>query len=191
MDACFTVSEPLEVTLIIGPWNYPIQLTILPLVGAIAAGNCAVVKPSEVAPAAAEILERLLHQYLDQDCYSVITGGVNEAQYLLKKCKFDTISYTGGSAVGRIVMEAAAKNLTKVILELGGKSPCYVDKDSDLEVSAKRIAYGKFTNAGQICVAPDYVLCHSDIQKELIDFLKETVLDFYGEVRLGSEYGWI
>ncbi|XP_029181885.2 aldehyde dehydrogenase, dimeric NADP-preferring-like [Acropora muricata] len=181
MDACFTVSEPLGVTLIIGPWNYPIQLTILPLVGAIAAGNCAVVKPSEVAPAAAEILERLLHQYLDQDCYSVITGGVNEAQYLLKKCKFDMIFYTGGSAVGKIVMEAAAKNLTKVTLELGGKSPCYVDKDSDLEVAAKRIAYGKFTNAGQICVAPDYVLCHPDIQKELIDCLKETVLDFYGE----------
>ncbi|XP_020612659.1 fatty aldehyde dehydrogenase-like [Orbicella faveolata] len=115
------------------------------------------------------------------DCFTVINGGVEETQYLLKKCKFDKIFYTGGSAVGKLVMEAAAKNLTRVTLELGGKSPCYIDKDSDLEMVAKRIAWGKFANAGQTCVAPDYVLCHPDIQDELIRRFKEAIFDFYGE----------
>lgn len=181
MDTCFTISEPLGVALIIGAWNYPVQLTIMPLTGAIAAGNCAVIKPSEVACATAELITELFPKYLDQDCFTVINGGVDETQYLLKKCKFDKIFYTGGSAVGKLVMEAAAKNLTRVTLELGGKSPCYIDKDSDLEVVAKRIAWGKFSNAGQTCVAPDYVLCHPDIQDDLIRRFKEALFDFYGE----------
>ncbi|KAL9979597.1 hypothetical protein ACROYT_G017278 [Oculina patagonica] len=181
MDTIFTVSEPLGVALIIGAWNYPIQLTIMPLTGAIAAGNCAVIKPSEVASAAAELVSKLIPKYLDQDCFAVVNGGVEETQYLLNNCKFDKIFYTGGSAVGKLVMEAAAKNLTRVTLELGGKSPCYIDKDSDLELVSKRIAWGKFANAGQTCVAPDYVLCHPDMQDELIKRFKETLFDFYGE----------
>jgi len=192
VDTCFTISEPLGVALIIGAWNYPIQLTLLPLTGAIAAGNCAIIKPSEVSAAAAELLAELIPKYLDQDCYTVINGGVEETQYLLNKCKFDKIFYTGGSAVGKLVMEAASKNLARVTLELGGKSPCYIDKDSDLETAAKRIAWGKFANAGQTCVAPDYVLCHPDIQEELIKRFKETLFDFYGEDPKDSpDYGRI
>lgn len=181
MDTCFTISEPLGVALIIGAWNYPVQLTIMPLCGAIAAGNCAVIKPSEVSSSTAKVLTELFPKYLDQDCFTVINGGVEETQYLLQKCKFDKIFYTGGSAVGKLVMAAAAKNLTRVTLELGGKSPCYVDKDSDLEMAAKRITWGKFANAGQTCVAPDYLLCHPDVQDELIRRFKETLFDFYGE----------
>ncbi|KAJ7372496.1 Aldehyde dehydrogenase 3 member B1 [Desmophyllum pertusum] len=154
---------------------------MMPLTGAIAAGNCAVIKPSEVSSAAAELVEKLIPKYLDQDCFTVINGGVEETQCLLKNCKFDKIFYTGGSAVGKLVMEAAAKNLTRVTLELGGKSPCYIDKDSDLEMVTKRISWGKFANAGQTCVAPDYILCHPDIQDELIKRFKETLFDFYGE----------
>lgn len=181
MDTVFSVSEPLGVALIIGAWNYPIQLTIMPLTGAIAAGNCAIIKPSEISAAAAQLIEKLIPQYLDQDCFSVINGGVEETQYLLNKCKFDKFFYTGGSAVGKLVMQAAAKNLARVTLELGGKSPCYIDKDSDLEVAAKRLCWGKFANSGQTCVAPDYVLCHPEIQESLISQLKETLFDFYGE----------
>lgn len=180
-DNCFVISEPLGMALIIGAWNYPVQLTLLPLVGAIAAGNCAIIKPSEVSSHAAELVEEMIPKYLDQDCYAVITGGVEETKYLLNQCKFDKIFYTGGSAVGKIVMEAASKNLTRVTLELGGKSPCYVDKDCDLEIVAKRVSWGKFANAGQTCVAPDYLLCHPDVQEELIKRFKETLFDFYGE----------
>lgn len=192
MDTCFVVSEPLGVALIIGAWNYPVQLTIMPLIGAIAAGNCAIIKPSEISSATAELVEELIPKYLDQDCFEVINGGVEETQYLLNKCKFEKIFYTGGSAVGKLVMKAASENLSRVTLELGGKSPCYVDKDSDLEVAAKRIAWGKFANAGQTCVAPDYVLCHPDIQDELIKRFKETIFDFYGEdPKESPDYGRI
>lgn len=181
MDSCFTVSEPLGLALIIGAWNYPIQLCIMPLVGAIAAGNCAVIKPSEIAEASAELVSKLIPKYLDQDCFAVINGGVGETQCLLNNCKFDKIFYTGGHAVGKLVMQAAAKNLARVTLELGGKSPCYIDKDSDLEIAVKRICWGKFSNAGQTCVAPDYILCHPDIQEALVKQFKEALFDFYGE----------
>jgi aldehyde dehydrogenase (NAD+) len=174
------VREPLGVVLIIGPWNYPFQLVVYPLVGAIAAGNCAVVKPSEVAPATSAIIARLVREYLDGDCIRVVEGGVNETSALLAE-RFDHIFYTGNGAVGRIVMEAAAKHLTPVTLELGGKSPCIVDSSADLDVAVKRITWGKFFNAGQTCVAPDYILAHESVHDEVVNRLKSTIRDFYGD----------
>jgi aldehyde dehydrogenase (NAD+) len=172
--------EPLGVVLIIGPWNYPVQLVLGPLLGAIAAGNCAVVKPSEVAPATSDLLARYLPTYLSPRCVRVIEGGVTETTELLDQ-RFDYIFYTGNCTVGRIVMEAAAKNLTPVTLELGGKSPCIVDRDADLEVAARRILWGKFFNAGQTCVAPDYVLAHEAIEEELLARMQQTLVNFFGE----------
>src|SRR5258708_11099948 len=156
------VREPLGVVLIIGPWNYPFQLVMGPLVGAIAAGNCAVVKPSEVAPATSALLAAPLPQYLDPSTVAVTEGGVAATTALLNE-RFDHIFYTGNGSVGRIVLEAAAKHLTPVTLELGGKSPCLVDQHTNLAVAARRILWGKFYNAGQTCVAPDYVLAHEAI----------------------------
>ncbi|XP_048581698.1 aldehyde dehydrogenase, dimeric NADP-preferring isoform X2 [Nematostella vectensis] len=180
MDTCYIKNEPLGVALIISAWNYPVQLIFLPLVGAIAGGNCAVLKPSEVASATAQLVADLVPKYLDPDCYPVVNGGVPETQQLLNQ-KFDKIFYTGGSAVGKLVMAAAAKNLTRVTLELGGKSPCYIDEDCDMKTVARRICWGKFTNSGQTCVAPDYVLCKPGIQSKFIKSMKETLYEFYGE----------
>jgi aldehyde dehydrogenase (NAD+) len=172
--------EPLGVVLIIGPWNYPVQLVLGPLTGAIAAGNCAIIKPSEVAPATSDLLARYLPDYVSPECVRVVEGGVAETTDLLAQ-RFDYIFYTGNCAVGRIVMEAAAKNLTPVTLELGGKSPCIVDQNADLEVAARRILWGKFFNAGQTCVAPDYVLAHEAIEDDLIKRMQKTVVEFFGE----------
>ena len=151
------VQEPLGVVLIIGPWNYPVQLTLAPLIGAIAAGNSAVVKPSELAPHTSAALARIVPEFLDPECIAIVEGAVPETTALLAE-RFDHILYTGNGRVGRVVMEAAAKHLTPVTLELGGKSPVIVDADVDLDVAAHRIAWGKFLNAGQTCIAPDYVL---------------------------------
>ncbi len=175
----YIVREPLGVVLIIGPWNYPVQLVVGPLIGALAAGNCAVVKPSEVAPATSALLARLLPDYLDREAVRVVEGGVAEATALLAE-RFDHIFYTGNGTVGRVVMEAAAKNLTPVTLELGGKSPCIVDQSADLEVAVKRIAWGKFYNAGQTCVAPDYLLVHDKVYEQVLERLGATIRDFYG-----------
>jgi aldehyde dehydrogenase (NAD+) len=181
--------EPLGVVLIIGPWNYPVQLALVPLIGALAAGNCAVVKPSEVAPATSALLAEALPQYVDPDCVSIVEGGVAETTALLAE-RFDYIFYTGNGAVGRIVMEAAAKHLTPITLELGGKSPCVVDRNTDLDVAARRIVWGKFYNAGQTCVAPDYLLVHEAIEDELLGRLKQTVREFYGDdPRSSPDYG--
>ncbi len=174
------VREPLGVVLIVGPWNYPIQLVLSPLVGAIAAGNCAVLKPSELAPASSAALAEWVPKYMDPACVRVVEGGVPETQTLLDQ-RFDHIFYTGGGTVARIVMQAASKHLTPVTLELGGKSPCIVDRDADVEVAARRIVWGKFLNAGQTCVAPDYVLVHQDVEKPLEDMLRETIHQFYGD----------
>jgi aldehyde dehydrogenase (NAD+) len=171
--------EPLGVVLIIGPWNYPIQLTLAPLMGAIAAGNCTVLKPSELAPATSTLLARFIPQYLDSDSVQVIEGGPTAASALLAE-RFDHIFYTGGSAVGRIVMEAAARHLTPVTLELGGKSPCIVDEHAEIAVAARRILWGKLLNAGQTCVAPDYVLVHQNVESELLSRMKHTLRDFFG-----------
>ena len=149
---CWIYREPVGVVLIVGPWNYPLQLLLVPLVGAIAAGNCAVLKPSEVAPAMSELVARRLPEYVDSDCVQVVEGGIPETTALLAE-RFDHIFYTGGGSVGRVVMEAAAKHLTPVTLELGGKSPCIVDKTTDLAVAARRIVWGKLFNAGQTCRA--------------------------------------
>jgi aldehyde dehydrogenase (NAD+) len=172
--------EPLGVVLIIAPWNYPIQLLLSPLVGALAAGNCVVLKPSEVTPHVSELLGRLVPRYLDTGCIALVQGGAEETTALLKE-RFDHILYTGNGSVGRIVMEAAAQQLTPVTLELGGKSPCIVDRDVELEVCARRIAWGKFLNAGQTCIAPDYVLVHESREAELLEALKRSLREFYGE----------
>ncbi|XP_006877494.1 PREDICTED: fatty aldehyde dehydrogenase [Chrysochloris asiatica] len=180
MDEAYIHSEPLGVVLIIGAWNYPFVLTIQPLIGAIAAGNAVIIKPSELSESTAKILAKLFPQYLDQDLYNVINGGVKETTELLKQ-RFDHILYTGSTAVGKIVMEAAAKHLTPVTLELGGKSPCYIDKDCNLDIACRRITWGKYMNCGQTCIAPDYILCEPSLQSQIVQKIKETVKEFYGE----------
>jgi aldehyde dehydrogenase (NAD+) len=172
--------EPLGVVLVIGPWNYPFQLVISPLIGAIAAGNCAIVKPSEIAPATSRVVAELINETFPSNYIAVVEGAVETAQALLAQ-KFDHIFFTGGTRVGQIVMEAAAKQLTPVTLELGGKSPCIVDQDVNIEVTAKRIAWGKFINAGQTCIAPDYLLVHEDVKADLLSALKATLQEFFGD----------
>ena len=162
--------EPKGVVLIIAPWNYPLSMVCAPLVGAIAAGNCAVMKPSEITSHTSAAIARILPRYLDSDAFAVIEGGVAETTELLEQ-PFDHILYTGNERVARIVMTAAAKHLTPVTLELGGKSPCIIDKSADLDVAAARIAWGKFINAGQTCVAPDHVLVHRDVAAQFVDTL--------------------
>ncbi|XP_038615063.1 aldehyde dehydrogenase family 3 member A2 isoform X2 [Tachyglossus aculeatus] len=180
MDEAYIHSEPLGVILIIGAWNYPIVLTLQPLIGAISAGNAAIIKPSELSENTASLLAKILPQYLDKELYQVVNGGVKEATDLLKE-RFDHILYTGGCNVGKIVMEAASKHLTPVTLELGGKSPCYVDKDCDLDVACRRITWGKYMNCGQTCIAPDYILCEPAIQNQIVQKIKEMLKEFYGE----------
>uniref|UniRef100_A0A2I3GHQ9 Aldehyde dehydrogenase, dimeric NADP-preferring n=1 Tax=Nomascus leucogenys TaxID=61853 RepID=A0A2I3GHQ9_NOMLE len=180
-DELYIHSEPLGVVLVIGTWNYPFNLTIQPMVGAIAAGNAVVLKPSELSENMASLLATIIPQYLDKDLYPVINGGVPETTELLKE-RFDHILYTGSTGVGKIIMTAAAKHLTPVTLELGGKSPCYVDKNCDLDVACRRIAWGKFMNSGQTCVAPDYILCDPSIQNQIVEKLKKSLKEIFGPV---------
>ncbi|WP_336047960.1 aldehyde dehydrogenase family protein [Streptomyces sp. CA2R101] len=185
------VREPLGVVLVIAPWNYPLQLALAPLVGALAAGNCAVVKPSELAPATSAALARLLPRHLDSEAVTVVEGAVPETTALLAE-RFDHIFYTGNGAVGRIVMTAAARHLTPVTLELGGKSPVVLDPGTDLAAAARRIVTGKFLNAGQTCVAPDYVLAIGDTARAIEPHLAEAVHEVYGADPAGAEeYGRI
>nr|XP_055052322.1 aldehyde dehydrogenase, dimeric NADP-preferring [Misgurnus anguillicaudatus] len=179
-DDVYIKPEPFGVVLIIGAWNYPWALTLQPLVGAIAAGNAAVVKPSELSEHSARLMNELLPQYLDKEMYQVVTGGAPETQELLKE-RFDHIFYTGNSTVGKLVMEAATRHLTPVILELGGKSPCYIDKNCDIAVACRRITWGKFMNSGQSCIAPDYILCEPSIQDRIIEEIRNTLREFYRE----------
>jgi aldehyde dehydrogenase (NAD+) len=172
--------EPLGNVLIMGPWNYPFQLIISPLMGAIAAGNCAILKPSELAPTTSRVLAKLVQETFDPAYVALVEGGVETAQALLAE-PFDHILFTGGGRVGKLVMQAAAEHLTPVTLELGGKSPCIVDGDTNLEVTAKRIVWGKFLNAGQTCIAPDYLLVHEAIKPALVDALTRTIQTSYGE----------
>lgn len=171
--------EPLGVVLIIAPWNYPFQLLMAPLCAAIAAGNAALLKPSEIAPHTSALLARELPKYVDESCIRVVEGGVEETTEILAQ-RFDHIFYTGNGHVGRIVMRAAAEHLTPVTLELGGKSPAIVDATADLDVTAKRLVWGKFFNAGQTCVAPDYVLVEASIRDTLIDRMGAVIREFYG-----------
>ncbi len=172
--------EPLGVVLVIGAWNYPLQLTLAGMAAAIAAGNCVVVKPSELAPATSRAVAHLVPKYLDSDCIKVIEGAVPETTALLE-LSWDHILYTGGGKVARIVLASAAKHLTPVTLELGGKSPCVVMPDADLETTARRVAWGKFTNAGQTCIAPDYLLVDAETEEKLIPLLQKAITDMYGE----------
>jgi aldehyde dehydrogenase (NAD+) len=158
--------EPLGTVCIIAPWNYPVQLLFAPLIPALAAGNTAVLKPSEVTPTVAAVVEELVPRYFADHTVAVVTGAVDETTALLAE-RFDHIFYTGNGKVGRIVMRAAAEHLTPVTLELGGKSPAIVAADADIAVTAKRIAWAKFLNAGQTCVAPDYVLVEEAVEDEL------------------------
>lgn len=171
--------EPRGCVLIIAPWNYPLQLNLIPLIGAIAAGNCALIKPSEFAPHTAAILDQIISKIFDPGHVSVIQGDSTIAQQLLIH-QFDYIFFTGSTRVGKIVMHAAAEYLTPLTLELGGKSPCIIHKDASINLAAKRIAWGKFMNAGQNCVAPDYLLVHKDIKDAFITALKTSITHLYG-----------
>ncbi|NLB87762.1 MAG: aldehyde dehydrogenase [Syntrophomonadaceae bacterium] len=176
----YIYSDPYGVALIIAPWNYPFQLAMAPLVGAIAAGNCAVIKPSELTPKTSAIIAELIAEVFSEEYIAVVQGGVETSQELLHE-PFDTIFFTGSVAVGKIVMEAAAKQLIPVTLELGGKSPCIVHEDAKIKLAAKRIAWGKFINAGQTCVAPDYVYLHKKVRDEFFKELKLAIQELYGE----------
>lgn len=177
--------EPLGVVLIMGAWNYPVQLVLSPLIPALAAGNCAVIKPSEIAAATSALMAELIPRYLDKRAVRVVEGAVDETTELLKQ-RFDHILYTGGAHVGRIVMRAAAENLTPVTLELGGKSPCVIDQNADLASAARRLIWGKCLNAGQTCIAPDYVLVTRDQRDELVSAIGSELDNMYGENRLNS-----
>lgn len=169
-----TVRDPLGAVLIIAPWNYPLQLALAPLVGSIAGGNSAVLKPSELAPATSELISRLAPVYLDDRAVRVIEGGPEETTELLAG-RWDLIFYTGNARVARIVAEAAAKHLTPTVLELGGKSPVYVDRSANLKVTARRLIWAKAMNAGQTCIAPDYVLVDASVHDALVDHLREAI----------------
>lgn len=173
-------SEPLGVVLIVSPWNYPFQLAFSPLIGAIAAGNCAIIKPSEISENTSKLIAQLVADSFDPSYITVIEGGIEVSQKLLAE-KFDHIFFTGGTAIGKIVMEAAAKHLVPVTLELGGKSPCIVDQEIDLDETAKRILWGKFLNAGQTCIAPDYLFVHRQIKPALVEKFKAYLQAFYGD----------
>jgi aldehyde dehydrogenase (NAD+) len=181
----YIMPEPWGVSLIIAPWNYPFNLAFAPLVSAIAGGNCAVIKPSEFAPYTSSVMAEMIYGSFDPSFITVVTGDSHVAGELLNE-KFDYIFFTGGTNIGRLVMEAAARNLTPVTLELGGKSPCIVDKDINIDHAAKRIAWAKFFNAGQTCVAPDYVLADKRIKGMLVDSLKKHIAAFYGENPISS-----
>ena len=172
--------EPLGTVCIIAPWNYPVQLLFAPLIPALAAGNTAVLKPSEVTPSVAALVEELVPKYFDSSTVAVVTGAVEQTTALLKE-RFEHIFYTGNGQVGRIVMRAAAEHLTPVTLELGGKSPAIVLADANIDVAAKRIAWAKFLNAGQTCVAPDYVLVEEKIEDQFLTALTDAVTTFYGD----------
>lgn len=188
-DSTYVHHEPYGVTLIIGAWNYPVHLAFMPLIGAVAAGNCAVLKPSELAPATSHVVAELLPRYMDKECFHVVEGAAEETTQLLRE-RWDFIMYTGSTRVGKIVYEAAVKNLTPVCLELGGKSPVFFhDSIKDVELAAKRLVWGKCLNAGQTCIAPDYVLCSPNMQTKLAEIIPKILKDFYGsDIQKSGDY---
>ncbi len=178
----FVINEPLGVVLIISPWNYPFQLLMTPLVGAIAAGNCVVMKPSEMAPATAAVMRKIIESIFDKNYILYVEGdGATVVPNMMNNFIFDHVFYTGSTFVGKIIYELAAKNLVPVTLELGGKSPCIVEADVDVKLTAKRIAMPKFSNAGQMCVAPDYILIQENIKDAFVQEMKNALLQFFGE----------
>lgn len=176
----YILKEPYGSVLIIAPWNYPVQLSLLPLVGALAAGNTAIIKPSELTPHTSGALSDLIALYFPSDIVAVCEGGIETGKALLN-LDFNYIFFTGSTGVGKIIMQSAASRLIPVTLELGGKTPCIVDETADLEISAKRIAWGKFVNAGQTCVAPDYLLVHPAIKEKFLEELKKAITSLYGD----------
>ncbi|MCS4472138.1 aldehyde dehydrogenase [Clostridium botulinum] len=186
LASSYIYNEPYGVALIMSPWNYPFQLIMAPLVGAISAGNCVLLKPSELAIETEKVIVKIIKDTFSDEYIGVITGGIEESTALLKE-KFDYIFYTGGINVGKIVMRAAAEHLTPITLELGGKSPCIVDKDANIDLAARRIAWGKFLNAGQTCVAPDYLVVHRNIKEKLISSIENYIVEFFGENTFESE----
>jgi len=187
----FIQFQPLGVVLIIAPWNYPVQLLLMPLIGALAAGNCAVLKPSELAPATSRLLAALIPRYVSEEVVQVVEGGIPAVRALLDQ-PFDHIFFTGSSGVGQMIRESAAQKGIPCTLELGGKSPCLVDESADISHAARHIAWGKFTNAGQICVAPDYVLIHKRVEKLFLAEIKKALTEFYGDDPTTSpDYGRI
>jgi len=179
--------DPLGLILIMGAWNYPMQLTFAPLVGAIAAGNCVIVKPGSYAVSSSHILVNLITKYMDQSCIRCIEGNREVTDALLKE-KFDKICFTGSTYVGKLIAQAAAKTLTPVLLELGGKSPSIVDKTADLDHAVKRIIWGSFLNSGQTCVRPDFGLIHEDVADEFFKRARETLKEFYGADSQKTDY---
>ena len=179
--------EPLGISLIIAPWNYPFQLVFCPLIGVISSGCCAILKPSPDAPNTALLMEKIISENFAEEYITMVHGDKEETQLLLKN-RFDHIFFTGSTRVGKIVMKAAAEFLTPVVLELGGKSPCIVDESSNIDVSAKRIAWSKAINAGQTCIAPDYVLVHQSLKEELIFKIEKYWTEMYGEDPMQSKF---
>lgn len=171
--------QPKGVVLIISPWNYPINLTLIPLVTAVAAGNCVVLKPSEHTPNSSRVMEKIVAAVFEEKEVAMVQGAVDTSQALLE-LPFNHIFFTGAPAIGKIVMEAAAKHLTSVTLELGGKSPTIIDETADINKAASRISWGKFTNTGQTCIAPDYLLVHEKVKDKLVEALKRKIQEFYG-----------
>jgi len=175
----YVMFEPYGVSLIIAPWNYPVQLTLVPLIAAVAAGNTALVKPSELSPSVSNVLTSLINDTFEPGWAVSIEGGIDVSTALLEQ-RFDKIFFTGSVAVGKIVMAAAAKHLTPITLELGGKSPCIVHQDANVALAAKRIAFGKFTNAGQTCIAPDYVYVHHSVKEKFMKEMEKAITELYG-----------
>jgi aldehyde dehydrogenase (NAD+) len=179
-SSSYVMREPMGVVLILGPWNYPLQLLFTPLVGAIAAGNCVVVKPSEFAPATGAIMKTIISETFSPEYILCVEGeGAQVTPLMMNNFRFDHVFYTGSTVVGRVIYKMAAEQLVPVTLELGGKSPCVVESDANIKVAARRIAVAKFSNAGQMCVAPDYLLVHSGIKGKFVDALKEAVINFF------------
>lgn len=178
-------SEPYGVVLIMSPWNYPFMLCMEPLIGALAAGNCCILKPSNYSPTVSEVIRKMIEENFPEKYVDVVEGGRAENERLLEQ-KFDYIFFTGGVQVGKLVMEKAAKHLTPVTLELGGKSPCIIEKTADLKLAAKRLVFGKFLNAGQTCVAPDYVLVQKEVKETFLKYVRFWIDKMYGK---GLEQG--
>jgi aldehyde dehydrogenase (NAD+) len=181
----YIYKEPYGKVLIIAPWNYPFQLAVCPLISAVAAGNQVVLKPSELTPKTSEIIAKIIRKVFDKNHVKVVEGGIEVSQQLLSE-RWDYIFFTGSVAVGKIVAKAAAENLTPVTLELGGKSPCIIDETANLKLAAKRIVWGKFVNAGQTCIAPDYILIQKDMKSHFVDYLKEEITKAYGKNPIDS-----
>src|SRR5699024_1424271 len=182
----YIIQEPLGVVLVISPWNYPLQLALAPAIAAIAAGNCIILKPSEQAPATAQLLSEMIHSTYDNALFYCVEGGAETSQNLLKE-RFDHIFFTGSTNVGQKVMRAASEHLTPVTLELGGKSPAIVDEDANLNLAAKRLVWAKFTNAGQTCVAPDYLYVHERVKCKLMKTMVKHIKSLYGKKQLYNE----